>query len=140
MTGQIIFLSVPVLDVARAAAFYATVLSWETTTDASSSTPAAPNGVLSTHPFQKGMLRGAFLRVADPAGLVDVAGASSDSSKTRLVPICTFAVDSVAEALRRVEAAGGRVHIPRTDLGEGRGAFARFVDSEGNLQAIWSKN
>jgi predicted enzyme related to lactoylglutathione lyase len=42
------------------------------------------------------------------------------------------AVPSVDEWLRRIEAAGGKVLVPRTPIGENRGFFAYFEDSEGN--------
>jgi predicted enzyme related to lactoylglutathione lyase len=42
------------------------------------------------------------------------------------------ATPSIDEWLRRIEAAGGRVLVPRTPIGEDRGFFAYFEDSEGN--------
>lgn len=42
------------------------------------------------------------------------------------------ATPSVAEWLARVNAAGGKVLVPRTAIGGDRGFFAYFEDSEGN--------
>jgi uncharacterized protein len=42
------------------------------------------------------------------------------------------ATPSVDEWLGRVEAAGGKVLVPRSAIGGGRGFFAYFEDSEGN--------
>jgi predicted enzyme related to lactoylglutathione lyase len=39
---------------------------------------------------------------------------------------------SLDAALARVEEAGGRIVLPRTELPEGMGCFAHFVDCEGN--------
>lgn len=39
---------------------------------------------------------------------------------------------SIDEWLRRIQAAGGKVLVPRTPIGEDRGFFAYFEDSEGN--------
>ena len=41
-------------------------------------------------------------------------------------------VDVIADTLKRIEAAGGRVLTPRTDIGSGMGAFAVFADPVGN--------
>lgn len=50
-----------------------------------------------------------------------------------------LSVADVAQALVRIEAAGGAVIVPRTELSEGRGAFAQFRDSEGNRVGLWSR-
>jgi predicted enzyme related to lactoylglutathione lyase len=41
-------------------------------------------------------------------------------------------VDSIAESLKQIENAGGRVVTPRTDIGPNMGAFAAFTDPVGN--------
>jgi predicted enzyme related to lactoylglutathione lyase len=48
-------------------------------------------------------------------------------------------VDSVAESLRRIEAAGGRVLTPRKDIGPGLGAFAAFTDPVGNEFGLYEE-
>lgn len=40
-------------------------------------------------------------------------------------------VDDISETLRQVEAAGGRIQTPRTDIGPDMGAFAAFTDPAG---------
>jgi predicted enzyme related to lactoylglutathione lyase len=40
-------------------------------------------------------------------------------------------VDDIAETLKEIEAAGGRVLTPRKDIGPGMGAFAVFADPAG---------
>ena len=42
------------------------------------------------------------------------------------------AAPSLDAALARVEAAGGRIATPRTELPRGHGRFAHIVDTEGN--------
>ena len=42
-------------------------------------------------------------------------------------------VDVIADTLKRIEAAGGRVLTPRTDIGSGMGAFADPVGNEFGL-------
>jgi len=43
---------------------------------------------------------------------------------------------SLEAVLGRIESAGGRIVLPRTELPAGMGCFARFEDSEGNLVGI----
>jgi predicted enzyme related to lactoylglutathione lyase len=48
-------------------------------------------------------------------------------------------VDDIAETLKRIEAAGGRVLTPRTDIGSGMGAFAVFADPVGNEFGLYEE-
>ena len=41
-------------------------------------------------------------------------------------------VDIIAGTLERIQAAGGRVLTPRTEIGPGMGSFAAFADPVGN--------
>jgi hypothetical protein len=40
-------------------------------------------------------------------------------------------VDDISDTLKKIEAAGGRVMTPRTDIAPGSGAFAVFADPAG---------
>jgi len=51
-------------------------------------------------------------------------------------PVITVGVDSIDDALKRIEAAGGSVLQPRQEV-PGMGAFAYFRDSEGNTLGLW---
>ena len=46
--------------------------------------------------------------------------------------------DNLATALSKVEAAGGKVIIPKTHLGDEIGYIAHFIDTEGNRVGIHS--
>ena len=48
-------------------------------------------------------------------------------------------VDSIAESLKRIENAGGRVVTPRTDIGPSMGAFAAFTDPVGNEFGLYEE-
>jgi uncharacterized protein len=48
-------------------------------------------------------------------------------------------VDDIADTLKRIEAAGGRVLTPRTDIGSGMGAFAVFADPVGNEFGLYEE-
>ncbi|MBK9982834.1 MAG: VOC family protein [Saprospiraceae bacterium] len=43
-------------------------------------------------------------------------------------------------ALSKVEKAGGKITMPKTNIGEGIGHMAFFVDTEGNVIALHSNN
>lgn len=47
--------------------------------------------------------------------------------------------DDLSEPLARVEAAGGKVLLPKTSIGES-GFIAQFTDTEGNRVAFHSRN
>jgi predicted enzyme related to lactoylglutathione lyase len=48
-------------------------------------------------------------------------------------------VDDLAAALEAIEAAGGRVLTPRTEIGPGMGAFAAFADPVGNEFGLYEE-
>ena len=48
-------------------------------------------------------------------------------------------VDSITEALNRIEAAGGKLRTPRTEIGQGLGAFAVFTDPVGNEFGLYEE-
>jgi uncharacterized protein len=51
-------------------------------------------------------------------------------------PVMTINVDSVDEALKKVEAGGGSVVRSRQEIPQ-MGAFAYFKDTEGNVMGLW---
>ena len=51
-------------------------------------------------------------------------------------PVITINVDSITDALVRIESSGGGVVRPRTEI-PGMGAFAYFTDTEGNVMGLW---
>ena len=48
-------------------------------------------------------------------------------------------VDSIAESLKQIEEAGGRVVVPRTELGGNTGSFAVFTDPVGNEFGLYEE-
>ena len=57
-------------------------------------------------------------------------------SKETPSPVITIGVDSVEEALKKVEAEGGSVITPSTPI-PGMGAFGYFKDPEGNVMGLF---
>lgn len=51
-----------------------------------------------------------------------------------------FISNNVQEELDRVEAAGGKIYQPKTQISPEHGYMAVFIDSEGNRVALHSKN
>jgi len=48
-------------------------------------------------------------------------------------------VDSIAESLRQIQAAGGKVLTPRKEIGPDMGAFAAFADPIGNEFGLYEE-
>ncbi len=51
-------------------------------------------------------------------------------------PVITIAVDDLDEALKRIEKAGGKVVVGKTNVAD-YGFSAYFQDSEGNVLGLW---
>jgi hypothetical protein len=51
-------------------------------------------------------------------------------------PVITVQVDSIDDALKKVEASGGTTVHPRTEI-PNMGAYGYFRDSEGNTLGLW---
>ena len=108
---------IPVADLERAQRFYETIL------DAPLRREAMGAGVtLAIFPYDApGAVGGC---------LFDAAHAPKPSMDGTVVYL--NADPSLDAVLARVDAAGGRIALPRTELPEGMGCFAQIVDSEGN--------
>jgi predicted enzyme related to lactoylglutathione lyase len=48
-------------------------------------------------------------------------------------------VDAIADTLTRIQAAGGKVLTPRTEIGQNMGAFAIFADPVGNEFGLYEE-
>ena len=119
---SVVHFEIPADDVARAKEFYRSVFDWQVqdmpdmdytivrTTDVDENqmptTPGAING---------GLMR----RSQDTPG-----------------PVLTVDVESIDQALKQVQASGGRVVRERTEI-PGMGAYAYFTDPEGNTLGLW---
>lgn len=120
ITHAVNWFEIPVSDFARAKAFYEAVL-------------GRPIETMTMGPSTMGFLS------SDPNG---VGGAivhdenATPSQQGTLVYL--NGGDNLAPMLARVEAAGGRIAIPKTEIGNGFGFFAHFVDTEGNKVGLHS--
>lgn len=107
---------IPVLDLDRAQRFYERLFATPL-----QRAPDAGGGALAVFPYEKygvgGCLRCTF----------DGPRPSPDGATVYL-----NAVPSLDAVLARVQAAGGMIALPRTELPAGMGCFAHVIDSEGN--------
>ena len=67
----------------------------------------------------------------DPSGVSGTWVKESDRTPDERTRVYVM-VDSIAESVKRIENAGGRVVTPRTNIGPNMGAFAVFTDPVGN--------
>ena len=122
---KVIHFEIPVDDQARANEFYASVFDWGMKDNdmgggivyTSAMTVATDERML---PNEPGAINGGIMK------------RTSDTP----APVITIQVDSIDEALKKVEAEGGATVQPRTEI-PNMGAFAYFKDSEGNTMGLW---
>ena len=108
-----VWFEIPAGDYDRAIAFYETVLSISLT--------RAQHGAerMAIFPYERPAVSGC---IVDRPGQAGAAG-----------PIVFLNCDGKLDAaLDRVYAAGGRIAVGRTEIGDGMGSFAHIIDSEGN--------
>ena len=122
MDGVVHF-KIPADDAERAKAFYSTVFDWEM-----QDFPDMQYTIMMTTPIDEQSQR--------PTTPVAINGGLMSRSKDTPTPVITIGVDSVEEALKKVEAEGGTVITPSTPI-PGMGAFGYFKDSEGNVMGLF---
>ena len=123
-TNSINWFEIPTEDIERATKFYSTVFSIEMQVLEFGGMPMA------FFPFEpeSGKLSGALIK-SD----MHVPSASDG-------PVLYLNADpDLSDALGRVEAAGGTIIVPKTQISEENGHMAFFIDSEGNRMAMHSQ-
>jgi len=113
--GKICYLEIPAKTAEASAEFYSRIFGW------------------------KVRRRGdGELAFDDPGGVSGTWVKESDRTpeeRTRTY----IMVDSIADTLKQIEAAGGRVLTPRTSIGSGMGAFAAFADPVSNEFGLYEE-
>ena len=115
MHGKICYLEIPANKAEDAADFYERVFRWKIR--------------------RRGDGEMAF---DDPAGVSGTWVKESDRTpeeRTRTY----IMVDDIRAALEQIVALGGRVLTPRTQIGQGMGAFAAFADPVGNEFGLYEE-
>src|SRR5262245_22928752 len=105
--GKICYLEIPAKEAKASSAFYGDVFGWSVRT------------------------RGDGALAFDDTGSVSGSWLTNAGGSPNPRPRVYIMVDDIAATLKRIEAAGGRVLTPRTDIAPGTGAFAVFADPAG---------
>jgi uncharacterized protein len=113
--GKICYLEIPANRAEDAAAFYATIFGWKVRQRGDGNLAFDDSGSVS----------GTWVKESD----------RTLDERTRVY----IMVDSIAESLKQIEAAGGRMLTPRTDIGANMGAFAVFADPAGNQFGLYEE-
>jgi predicted enzyme related to lactoylglutathione lyase len=121
---KVVHFEIPADDVARAKEFYASTFGWDLqdyemgggTYTIVQTVPADERQM----PKEPGAINGGLMR------------RSPDTPH----PVIAIQVDAIDEALKKIEAGGGSVVTPRTEV-PSMGWFAYFKDPEGNTMGLW---
>ena len=124
MSNAINWFEIPVKNFERAKTFYNTLLAIE----------------IKDSPMPGGIEYGVFPYDSDNnqvgGGIIKAEGLTPSAEG---VTIYLNGGDDLSIALARVDTAGGKVVLPKTDIGE-NGYMAQFLDTEGNKIALHSWN
>ncbi|HEX7248131.1 MAG TPA: VOC family protein [Actinomycetota bacterium] len=113
---------IPVDDRDRASAFYTAVFGWQM-----NHMPEMEYTLVGTVPVDEHQM---------PTESGAINGGLMQRSEATPTPVITISVGSVDDSLKKIEAEGGSVVVPRTPI-PGMGAFAYFKDSEGNTMGLF---
>ena len=123
---KVVHFEIPVDDAARAKEFYRSIFDWDLTDNDMgggniyTTVVTTPIDQQTQTPTEPGGINGGFM----------------ERTPGTPTPVITIGVDAIDEALKKVEAGGGSVVQPRTEI-PNMGAFAYFKDSEGNVLGLW---
>jgi predicted enzyme related to lactoylglutathione lyase len=122
--GKVVHFEIPTDDVARAKEFYGSIFEWD----------------LQDYDMGGGMYTIAQTVPVDdkqmPTELGAINGGLMKRTSDTPTPVITIGVDSIEDALKKIEAGGGTVVQPRTEI-PNMGAFAYFRDTEANVMGLW---
>jgi uncharacterized protein len=113
--GKICYLEIPADTAEASAEFYSQIFGWKVRTRG--------DGELAFD--DAGGVSGTWVKASD----------RTPDERTRAY----IMVDDIANALKAIEAAGGRVLTPRTEIGQGMGSFAAFADPVGNEFGLYEE-
>jgi predicted enzyme related to lactoylglutathione lyase len=121
---RVVHFEIPADDVSRAKAFYGSVFGWDLQ---DYEMPGGTYTIIQTVPVDERQM---------PTEPGAINGGLMRRSTDAPHPVITIAVEAIDAALERIEAGGGRVVTPRTEV-PNLGWFAYFEDPEGNTLGLW---
>ncbi|MDO9495205.1 MAG: VOC family protein [Nocardioides sp.] len=124
MSGKVVHFEIPFDDGDRARKFYGETFGWQLT-----SMPDMGYTMVTTGPTDPET-------GASEAGFINGGMFSRSEDYPGKGPNIVIDVPSIDEALRNIEAAGGKPASERTPVGE-MGFAAYFLDPEGNVIGLW---
>ena len=123
--NKVVHFEIPAEDLARARSFYGSLFGWELQQmdmdDGTSYT------IVRTVPVDDQQM---------PTEPGAINGGMVQRTPETPSPVLTVDVESVDDTLKQVEANGGSVVRPRSEI-PGMGAFAYFKDTEDNVVGLW---
>jgi len=113
--GKICYLEIPAITAEASANFYRSIFNWTVR--------------------KRGDGELAFDDTGGVSGTWVKEGDRTPDEQTRVY----IMVDNISDSLKKIEAAGGKVLTPRTDIGPGLGAFAAFADPAGSEFGLYEE-
>jgi uncharacterized protein len=123
---KVVHFEIPVDDAARAKEFYRSIFDWQL--DDMDMGGGNIYTTVTTTPIDEQS------RIPTDPGAIN--GGLMQRSPDTPAPVITIGVTAIDDALKKIEADGGSVVQPRTEIPD-MGAFAYFKDSEGNVVGLW---
>lgn len=124
--GTLMWIEIPAVDVQRAKAFYAEVFNWTfPTRGREPSTEMAMFRMPDEHLVKLGT-GGSIVRVD-----------TNDHVRGKKTTHGYMVVDSIEDAMEKIQKAGGKQVSEKKDVGGDSGWIAQFEDTEGNLNGLY---
>lgn len=123
---KVVHFEIPADDLARARDFYGSVFEWDIQVLEEMDytiVQTTPIDESSQQPTEPGAINGGMMQ----------------RSAKIPAPVITVGVDAIDDSLKKIEAGGGSIVTPRTEI-PGMGAYAYFKDSEGNVLGLWENH
>lgn len=123
---KVVHFEIPVDDGARAKGFYSSVFDWQLSEadmgggNVYTTVTTTPIDEQTRIPTEPGAINGGLMR----------------RTPDTPAPVITIGVAAIDDTLKKIEAGGGNVVQPRTEIAD-MGAFAYFKDTEGNVVGLW---
>jgi predicted enzyme related to lactoylglutathione lyase len=123
---KVVHFEIPIDDAGRAKEFYRSVFEWQL--DDMDMGDGNVYTTVTTTPIDE-----QTRQPTEPGG---INGGLMQRTSATPSPVITVGVEGIDDTLKKVEAGGGSVVQPRTEIPD-MGAFAYFTDSEGNVVGLW---